>query len=273
MFAVVVNGIGQYKFPWKTAIIAAAFLLMVALLVHSCLRAGKGVKEEVDKGFQLANRAIDILPEIAQKFRAGTISQTFRESLPQVASTHGDVLELAVIRSDEDLKQTDKKTLAWDMVNLGTTVAEIRVPATYRYHLRLSDEWLLTCRSNVCLVLAPQIRPSLPVAIDTGKMEKRSESGWARFDKTEKLDELERSLTSTLELRASDPAHINLAREACRNSVAEFVKTWLLREDQWRLDRFTSIIVLFPDEAAVASEQDLALTPRDPTVRLMPPRQ
>jgi hypothetical protein len=177
---------------------------------------------------------------------------------------------LAVIRSDEVLKQTDTRTIAWDMVSLGTTVAEIRVPATYRYNLRLSDKWLLTCRSNVCLVLAPQIRPSLPVAIDTGKMEKRSESGWARFDKAEKLDELERSLTSTLEQRASDPAHITLAREACRNSVAQFVRTWLLREDQWRLDRFTSIIVLFPDEAAVASEQELALSPKDPTLRLAP---
>jgi hypothetical protein len=99
-------------------------------------------------------------------------------------------------------------------------------------------------------------------------MEKRAESGWARFDKNDKLDELERSMTATLEQRASDAAHIQLVREACRQSVAEFVKKWLMREEHWRSDRFTAIVVVFSDEATFKSDQELSAFRYEPTIRL-----
>ena len=41
-----------------------------------------------------------------------------------------------------------------------------------------------------------------------------------------------------------------------------------MREGQWRSDRFTSIVVLFPDEAAVSSDQDLLRLRHEPTLRL-----
>ncbi len=50
--------------------------------------------------------------------------------------------------------------------------------------------------------------------------------------------------------------------------MAEFVKKWLLREGQWQSDRFTSIVVLFPDEAQVTSDQDLLRYRHEPTLRL-----
>ncbi len=261
------NSAPPKPFPWTTAIIAAALVLVVALVLRTCIQAGRGVKHQADKVIELGNRVLDTLPQIAAKFHAGTITHTFRESLPDVVSTQGDVLELAVAQADETFTRSDKRTIAWDRIYLGTTVAEIKVPATFRYHLRLSDRWVLTSRSNVCLVLAPRIRPSLPPAIDTARMEKRAESGWARFDKAEALDELERSLTTTLSERAMDPAHLTTVREPCRKAVAEFVKNWLLREDHWRQDRFTSIVVLFPDEVRSGTEEELTLTPREPTIR------
>jgi hypothetical protein len=142
------------------------------------------------------------------------------------------------------------------------------VPVSFRYHLRLSDPWRLAARDQVCLVLAPSIRPTLPPAIHTDELERRAESGWARFDKNDQLDALERSMTPTLEQRAADPAHLQLVREACRQSVAAFVKKWLMREGQWRSDRFNSIVVLFPDEAAVSSDEGLSRLRREPTLRL-----
>jgi len=39
-----------------------------------------------------------------------------------------------------------------------------------------------------------------------------------------------------------------LVREEARKTVAGFVKNWLLKEDQWREDRFHSVIVRFSDE-------------------------
>ena len=142
------------------------------------------------------------------------------------------------------------------------------MPVTFRYHIRLNDPWRLASRSNVCLVLAPTIRPSLPRAVHLDRIERRAESGWARFDKAENLAELERALTTRLNERAVDSVHSQAVREVCRRSVGEFVKNWLMREDYWRTDRFSVITVVFPDEVNVGSDRDLVELNRPPTMQL-----
>jgi hypothetical protein len=258
----------QKQFPWATAVVAVAIVIVTALALIAYLKTGRGVKDTIDKGISLTEKVIDKAPEIARNFKTGKITHTFRESISHIASTQGDVLEVAVSRSDETFQRSDEKRIGWDYIYLGTTVVEIRVPVTFRYHLRLSEAWRLASRDHVCLVLAPQVRPSLPPAIHTGSMEKRAESGWARFDKNDKLDELEKSITDTLERRAMDATHFQLVREACRQSVAEFVKRWLMREEHWRNDRFTAIVVVFPDETTVTSDQELSQFHYDPTIKL-----
>jgi hypothetical protein len=126
---------------------------------------------------------IKSLPEIAGKFKTGTITTTFKESIPEVTSTQGDILELATSRSDEFFRREDSMSILRNTIFLGATVSEIRVPVTFRYHVRLSDSWRLAARGNVCVVLAPRVRPSQPPAIHTDLMEKMSENGWARFNK------------------------------------------------------------------------------------------
>ena len=255
------NSQAPKRFPWGTAMIAAAMVIIASFALFAYLKTARGIKQTVDK-------VIGVAPEIARNFITGNITQTFRESIPQITSTQGDILELAVYRCDESFKRSDEKWAGWGWVYLGTTVAEIRVPVSFRYHLRLSDPWRLAARGQVCMVLAPAIRPSLPPAIHTAEMERRAESGWARFDKNDQLDTLERSMTPSLEQRAGDPAHTQLVREACRHSVAEFVQKWLMREGQWQRDRFNSIVVVFPDEATVTSDQDLLRFRHEPTLRL-----
>ena len=185
---------------------------------------------------------------LAEKFRQQHITETFTSALPTFARTPGGNLELATSTSTETLTRTDERTIAWDMVYLGRTVSEISVPVTYRYHLVLRDPWKLDVVGNTCVVRAPAIRPSLPPAIHTDRMQKRSDAGWARFDAKEQMAELERSLTPRLARHAGDPRRLALVREACRKTVAEFVRDWLLREDHWRSDRFASIKVIFADE-------------------------
>jgi len=154
------------------------------------------------------------------------------------------------------------------VLDLGDTVSEIRAPVTYRYHVRLSETWRLASRGNVCMVLAPVIQPSLPPAIHTDQMEKKSVNGWARFNKEDNLTELEKSMTPTLSARARNPAHMGLVRAACRQSVAEFVKKWLMKEDHWRSDRFSAIVVVFPDEGKFDSDEALEKCERKPDMTL-----
>ena len=250
-------------FPWTAAIIGAVVVILGAFALVAYLWTGRAVRDVADK-------AIASAPEIARNFKTGNITHTFLESIPIISSTKGDMLEVASFHGEEIFRQSDEKRIGWDYVYLGTTVAEIRVPVTFRYHIRLSDPWQLASRDRVCVVLAPPIRPTLPPAIDTAGMEKRAESGWARFDKNDKLDELERSLTGLLAQRAADDVHRQLVREACRKSVADFVRTWLMREQQWGKNGFTAIIVVFPDEVTVASDEELSRLPSEPVIRLTP---
>lgn len=191
---------------------------------------------------------LDRTTGLAEKFRQQHITETFTSALPTFARTPGGNLELATATATETLSRTDERTIAWDLVYLGKTFSEISVPVTYRYHLVLRDAWKLDVVGNTCVVRAPAIRPSLPPAIHTDQMQKRSEAGWARFDAPEQMAALERSLTPRLTRHAGDPRRLALVREQCRKTVAEFVRDWLLREDHWRPDRFAAIQVIFADE-------------------------
>jgi hypothetical protein len=184
--------------------------------------------------------------------RSATITQEFREYIPTVGPTSG-ILETATSSVPETFTQSDS---AWLFsIPLGTTVSEIRVPAVYRYHVQLFDPWKLIVSGQVCLVLAPQFQPSLPPAIITTQMEKSTSTGWLRFNGEDDLTTLERGITDELNKRASDKVHRDFVREACRQSIADFVKAWLMKQDYWREDRFHQIVVVFPDE--VTSGQGL----------------
>jgi hypothetical protein len=55
---------------------------------------------------------------------------------------------------------------------------------------------------NITVVIAPDLRPSVPVAIDTDTWREKTENGWARFDNQAQLETLRRSISSDLEERA-----------------------------------------------------------------------
>lgn len=176
------------------------------------------------------------------------INETFRQSVTRIASTDGDILEVATMETDETVTKYDMKTLFNQTVYLGTTISEIRTPVVYRYHIKLSDGWQLRMENGQCIVHAPALRPTLPPAIRTDGMQKKSEAGWLRFNAAENLAQLEKNLTPTLEKRAGNRSHLNLVRESSRKSVAEFVKKWFLQQDPTLRAQVQSITVIFPDE-------------------------
>ena len=52
-------------------------------------------------------------------------------------------------------------------VPVGQTTSQIRVTAVYSYHVELAPEWKVTLRDKTFIVIAPRVKPTLPVAIDT----------------------------------------------------------------------------------------------------------
>lgn len=191
------------------------------------------------------------------------INESFRQSVIRIASTDGDILEVATMETDETVTKYDMKTLFNQTVYLGTTISEIRTPVVYRYHIKLSEPWKLRVENGQCIVHAPALRPTLPPAIRTDGMQKKSEAGWLRFNAAENLAHLEKNLTPTLEKRAGNRSHLNLVRESSRKSVAEFVKKWFLQQDPTMRTQVQSITVIFPDEIP-ASGQPRTLPPTLP---------
>ena len=237
---------------WPLVAVVVAWLAFLAVQ-QTCrfLREGPGAA---------VRDAADAVGTIAERFHTGRITTTFTAALPRL-QPGGATLELAAYEAVETFRRTDERAAFFDLLPLGTNVAEIRVPVTYRYHVRFDDPWHLEVRGQVCLVRAPRLRPTLPPAIHTDRMEKQGERGWLRFDLEQQMDELEKSITPTLITRAGEPRTVGLVRETCRKRVAEFVRDWLLREDQWRSDGFSGITVTFEDEG-----KDPAILP-SPTLR------
>jgi hypothetical protein len=244
---------------WPVVVIVLGLVAYLGL--HQISRTVRdGGRAATESLRDLGEGAIDI----AEAFQTGVITKTFVSAIPSFSSDSGARLELASFEAVEILRSSDERRIAWDLVTLGTTVSEIRVPVTYRYHLSLKEPWHLRVENQRCLVQAPPIKPSLPPAIDTGRIERFSESGWLRFNEDEQMEELERGLTAALSERAADPRHISMVRERCRLEVAEFVRSWLLLEDHWRDDRFRSVTVVFADE----TEAEPSILP--PTLTLEP---
>jgi hypothetical protein len=242
---------------WPVVVLALG--LLGYLVVHQIGRtAREGGRAATEMVRELGEGAVDI----AAAFKTGTITNTFISAIPSFAPDSGAKLELAAFEAVEILRSTDELRIGWDMISLGTTVTEIRVPVTYRYHLRFDEPWLLEVDGQSCIVHAPLIRPTLPPAIDTARMEKHSDRGWLRFNEDEQMEELERGITGVLSERAADSRHLEMVRERCRLEVAEFVRSWLLLEDHWRDDRFRSVTVIFADETEIDE------SPQPPTLVL-----
>ncbi len=166
---------------------------------------------------------------------------------PVVTTLPGGLLETATIRMAEDFYKSDART--WWGIYLGNTVSHVQVAATYRYGVPLADaSWQIVTRGQITVVVAPELRPSLPVAVDTSTWRERTANGWARFDKQEQLEALRQGISADLEARARDERRVALAREASRRTIGEFVEAWVLRQSGEELDPFDAIKVYFDGE-------------------------
>jgi hypothetical protein len=190
------------------------------------------------------------VPPVDLRFTRKQLTGSFVSSIPQMTPRLD--LNVASARQTEFIQRKEDKALVWGLVDLGTSTAEIRVPVTYLYHIRLADPWHLETIAQRVVVHAPALRATLPPAIHTDEMEFKTTRGWAWMTPTALLDQLHRDLTPILSELAGDPRRIDLVRETARLSVSRFVQHWLERENQWGLHGFTNVVVRFPDEAGLS---------------------
>ncbi len=164
-----------------------------------------------------------------------------------VLRTPGGRLEVAQIQQTESFEVSRDHTVLG--VPVGSTYSRIRVPAHYRYHVELAPEWRVTRRADGGVrVIAPRVRPTLPVAIDTARIEKESRGLWSLFTGPQQLTALEQSITASLGAQAASAPLLARQREAARATVAEFVQKWLMTQTDWKPRAGQKVEVLFADE-------------------------
>lgn len=163
-----------------------------------------------------------------------------------VMRTKGGLLEVSMISAIETLEQATNYSAGW--ISLGKATTRIRVPATFRYHVELAPEWRFMRRDKTFVVIAPAVKPSLPVAIDTSKLEGDSYGKWAILSGATEISELQKTITAVLAQRASSQKYIDLQREHARKTVTEFVEKWVLSQDKWKIETGYSVRVFFADE-------------------------
>jgi hypothetical protein len=222
-------------------------IVLVSLLVLGTAGAGYWIYERYSHGNEPTR--------VEDPFSEQLITHTFISALPSLSRELN--LEIARSWQMETVERSENRCVLG--VNMGTNTAQIRMPVTYRYHVRLEDPWHLKTSGKALFVQALVIRPSQPPAIHTEQMHVESKRGWCRLPPQELVDQLHHDLTPTLCQYAQDPQRLVFIRETARESVAEFVRLWLLRENRWNPGKFTSIHVQFRDEKTLPAAPTLQL--------------
>ncbi len=164
----------------------------------------------------------------------------------EVIRTKGGLLAVSTIKAPESFHATADHTILG--VPVGQTTSQIRVQAVYAYHVELAPEWKVTLRDRTLIVIAPRVKPTLPVAIDTARLERFASGTWSAFTGPGELDWLQRSISQSLAAKAALPSYIQFQREAARATVTEFVGKWMLGQERFKTAGDYKVRVFFADE-------------------------
>jgi len=178
------------------------------------------------------------------------IEKDFIAGIPTIFRTPGGNLELAAFKATETIMSADTAKLPYVNWNIpgATTTVVIRVPVIYRYHVRVLDSWEIDVVDNNCSILAPELQPTLPPAVQLEEMEISTFEGPLAWDGNEQQEKLLKSLAPQLEVNARDTTKLKLVREEARKTVAEFVQAWLLQRGEWGEKKIDNITVTFREE-------------------------
>lgn len=194
----------------------------------------------------VASLALNLMWWVAP-WRGDAAARTAHDSGERmVMRTAGGVLEVSTVNAVERFDATVPHSVLG--VRLGQTIASVRVPAVYRYHVPLASEWTLRRVGSTLVVIAPPVQPSLPVAIDSARIESFSAGLWAPLTGPDAIAALQRSITERLAQKAGSAELILLQREPARRTVTEFVRKWVLEQPRWKDAAPPRVLVFFEDE-------------------------
>jgi hypothetical protein len=175
-----------------------------------------------------------------------------------IMHTEGGLLQVSTLQTNEVFNATKPHHILG--LDLGKTTTQIRVPATYTFHIALAPEWRVSVKGDQVTVIAPPVKPNLPVAIDTTRLERFAAGAWSFLTAESELDALQRSITPILAKKSASLSYIGLQREEARKTVKEFVGKWLLSQTRFKQVTIKHVNIFFADEP-IASLADANVSP------------
>jgi hypothetical protein len=172
-------------------------------------------------------------------------------NVPQFMPTNGGLLTIAWVKGYETFVKRSPSDLDLGFAKMplpwGDTVSEISTAARYQYQIRLEKRWPMRCSKTACEVRTGDVELAEPVAIYHEETTRKTASGWARFDKAENLEALNKSLGRELAQRGNLPRNRDVGLRDGRAEIEKFVREWMVEKKYG--DR--KIIVLYPGEKLV----------------------
>lgn len=205
-------------------------------------------------GSKIAKAPVEIVETIQEIIKPEINVTNFTQwAKPSNTQAGGNRLEVVTTEATEVHSTESSVSLRGVRIPGTTTTHEIRVPAIYRYYIDLSEKWEIETDPDKkrVVVIAPKLQPTLPVAFDSAKVEKKTEKGWLIWtNKETELKGLEGAITKQLGEHATSAGMLDEVRESARLGVVRFVEKWLIGLHAWGKDpgEFEEILVYFEDE-------------------------
>lgn len=190
--------------------------------------------------------AIGLQAIILWRSDSNAVVQNISIDQPVIVRTKGGLLEVSVIKSPEIFTATKDHNILG--VPVGKTVSQIRVPASYHYQIELAPEWKILLRDKTFIVVAPRVKPSLPIGIETSKLEQHASGIWSLVTGSGQLQLLLKSISATLATKGESAEFVEFQRNEARKTVTEFVRKWLVTQEKWKNAAAYPIRVFFADE-------------------------
>ncbi len=146
-----------------------------------------------------------------------------------ILRTPGGMLEVATLNRVEEFGwQTKYNCPVIDCEKLlGATVTRVRAPVHYVYRVPLAATWELRPEGNGYLLVVPPVVPSLPVAVETAKLQIETQSGWSSPNRELNVQSTLRQLGPELERRATLPQYLELQQPHAAKTIVEFAQKWM----------------------------------------------
>jgi hypothetical protein len=231
-------------FVWAGAVVMLGGCALAAFTFYQC-SPGTQSQELAAASTQVGGALAQGLGRLVAAMKTDQVVETFREHLVSLQPDLQGRLLVADVKDNEEFDAADSN---W----FGTTTADIRVPVTYLYFVALDEPWQLRVRVGADGVvtgdvIAPDLRPLQPPAIDTGRMEIKGDNGWLRWDK----GQVQADLLKTITLRCAQRGAQKVSQyfPLARAGVEKFVRDWILKEYQIPANVPVYLRVTFHNEA------------------------